>query len=57
MKNLGLILIIIGAVLLVLTTVLPFMADLADQNWYTIGSLVIIIAGLICHIVINKRVY
>ena len=57
MKNLGLILIIIGAILLVLTTVLPFMADLADQNWYTIGSLVIIIAGLICHIVINKRVY
>jgi hypothetical protein len=57
MKNLGLILIIIGAVLLVLTTVLPFMADLADQNWYTIGSLVIIIVGLICHIVINKRVY
>ena len=56
MKNLGLILIIIGAVLLVLTTVLPFMADLADQNWYTIGSLVIIIVGLICHIVINKRV-
>ncbi len=57
MKNLGLILIIIGAVLLVLTTVLPFMADLADQNWYTIGSLVIIIVGLICYIVINKRVY
>ncbi len=57
MKNLGLILIIIGAVLLVLTTVLPFMADLADQNWYTIGSLVLIIVGLICHIVINKRVY
>jgi hypothetical protein len=57
MKNLGLILIIIGAILLVLTTVLPFMADLADQNWYTIGSLVLIIVGLICHIVINKRVY
>lgn len=57
MKNLGLILIIIGAILLVLTTVLPFMADLADQNWYTIGSLVLIVAGLICHIVVNKRVY
>lgn len=57
MKNLGIILIIIGAILLVLTTVLPFMADLADQNWYTIGSLVLIIAGLICHIVINKRIY
>lgn len=56
MKNLGIILIILGAVLLVLT-VLPFMADLADQNWYTVGSLVLIIAGLITHIAINKRIY
>jgi len=56
MKNLGIILIIIGAILLVLT-VLPFMADMADQNWYTVGSLVLIIAGLLAHIIINKRVY
>ena len=56
MKNLGLILIIIGAILLVLTVV-PVMADLADQNWYTVGSLVLIIAGLIAHIIINKRTY
>ncbi len=56
MKNLGLILIVLGALLLVLTVV-PFMADMADQNWYTIGSLVLIIVGLIAHIVINKRNY
>ncbi len=57
MKNLGISLIILGAILLVLTMVVPPMADLADQNWYTIGSLVLIIGGLIAHIMINKRVY
>jgi len=57
MKNLGIILIIIGALLLVLCAVVPPMADLADQNWYTVGSLVMIIVGLIAHIVINKRIY
>jgi hypothetical protein len=57
MKNLGIILIIIGALLLVLCAIVPPMADLADQNWYTIGSLVLIIVGLIAHIFINKRVY
>ena len=57
MKNLGLILIIIGALLLVLCAIVPPMADLADQNWYTVGSLVLIIVGLIAHILINKRIY
>lgn len=47
----------IGALALVLSAVVPFMADLADQNWYTIGSVVLIIAGLIAHIYINKRKY
>ena len=56
MKNLGLILIIVGALLLVLCALLPFMADLADQNWYTWGSVLLIIAGLITHIVMNKKV-
>ena len=56
MKNLGIILIILGAILLVLTVV-PAMADLADQNWYTVGSLILIISGLIAHIFINKRKY
>ena len=56
MKNLGIILIIIGALALILTMVVPPMADLADQNWYTIGGFVLIFAGLIAHIVINKRI-
>lgn len=54
MKNLGIILIVVGALLLVLCAALPFMSDLADQNWYTVGSFVLIIAGLIAHIVLNK---
>ncbi len=57
MKNLGIILIMIGAFALVLCAVVPFMADLADQNWYTWGSVALIIAGLITHIRINKKIY
>lgn len=56
MKNLGIILIIVGALLLVCCAALPFMADLADQNWYTVGSFVLIIIGLIAHIIINKKI-
>ena len=56
MKNLGLILIILGALLIILCALVPFMADLADQNWYTWGSVFLIIAGLITHIVVNKKV-
>ncbi len=57
MKNLGIILIMIGAFALVLCAVVPFMADLADQNWYTGGSDALTIAGLITHIRINKKIY
>ena len=56
MKNLGLILIIVGALLLVLCALVPFMSDLADQNWYTWGSVFLIVAGLITHIIVNKKV-
>lgn len=56
MKNLGLILIVLGALLLILCALLPAMADLADQNWYTWGSVFLIIAGLITHIFVNKKV-
>ena len=55
MKNLGLILIIVGALLLILCALVPAMADLADQNWYTWGSVFLIIAGLITHIFVNKK--
>ena len=54
-KNyLGAILALVGAVLMILATFVPAMADLCDQNWYTVGSLVLIIGGIIAHVVINK---
>ncbi len=56
MKNLGLILIIVGALLLIICALIPAAGDLADQNWYTWGSFILIIAGLITHIVVNKKV-
>ena len=56
MKNLGLILIIVGALLLILCALIPGMGDLADQNWYTWGSFFLIIAGLLTHIFMNKKV-
>ena len=55
-KNLGIFLIVLGALMLILCAFVPFMGDLADQNWYTWGSLFIIIAGLLTHIFMNKKV-
>lgn len=55
MKNLGLILLVIGAVLLILPMALQdVMGDLADQNWYTIGSVALIFLGMVAHVVIKK---
>ncbi len=54
LKNLGLVLVILGAVLLCLTMIVPAMADMADQNWYKFGSVILIIVGWISHIVFNK---
>ena len=55
MKNLGIILIIVGALLLILCALVPAMGDLADQNWYTWGNFFLIVVGLITHIVVNKK--
>ncbi len=55
LKNLGLALVILGAVLLSLTMLVPAMADLADENWYTFGSMIMIVVGLLAHINFNKH--
>jgi protein-S-isoprenylcysteine O-methyltransferase Ste14 len=55
-KYIGVMLVALGALLLILSAFVPFMNDLADQNWYTWGSVVIIIAGLLTHIFVNKKV-
>lgn len=56
MKNLGVILICLGALALVLCAFVPAIGDMADQNWYTWGSVFFIVAGIITHIVVNKKV-
>lgn len=56
MKNLGIILIIIGALAQVLCATVPAMGDLADQNFYTWGAFILILAGLFVHIGANKKV-
>jgi protein-S-isoprenylcysteine O-methyltransferase Ste14 len=56
-KYIGVMLVALGALLLILSAFVPFMNDLADQNWYTWGSLIVfIIGGLITHIILNKKV-
>lgn len=50
-QNLGIILIVIGALLLLIS----YFTDLVDYNFYNIGALLIIIAGIVTHIVITKR--
>ena len=55
-KNTGILRIVLGALLLILSALVPAMGDLADYNWYTWGSVVLIIAGLLTHIFVYKKV-
>jgi hypothetical protein len=59
-QNLGIILIVLGALLMIISYFsaklnLGFMADLIDYNWFQMFALLIIIAGIVTHIVIAKR--
>ncbi|MCH5176535.1 MAG: hypothetical protein J1F25_00840 [Prevotellaceae bacterium] len=48
------VLIVLGALLSILGTAVPAMGDLLDQNWYTTGSAVLVVVGLLAHILLNK---
>lgn len=50
-QNLGIILIVLGALLLIVS----YFADLMDYNFYNMGALLLIIVGIVAHIVITKR--
>ena len=50
-QNLGIILIVLGALMLIIS----YLADLVDYNFYNVGALIIIIAGIVTHIVLTKR--
>ncbi len=54
-KNIGIALVVLGAVLMILATVIPALGDLLDQNIYTAGSAFLVIAGIIVHIWLNKK--
>ena len=47
----GIILIVLGALLLIVS----YFADLVDLNFYNVGALLIIIAGIVTHIAMTKR--
>lgn len=50
-ENLGICLIVLGALLLIIS----YFFELVDYNWYQVGALCMIIAGIVAHIVITKR--
>ena len=50
-KNLGIILIVLGALMLILSYAL----SLEDYNFYNIGALLVIIIGIVTHIAVTKR--
>ena len=50
-KNLGIILIVLGALLLILS----YVCSLEDYNFYNFGALLIIIVGIVTHIYVTKR--
>lgn len=59
-QSLGIILIVLGAVLLIISYFaakfnLGFFAELVDYNWYQMLALLLIIVGIVAHIVIAKR--
>ena len=51
-KYFGLILILIGAIALVIAFI---SGTLQNENWYTAGSLGLIVVGLIVYIILNKK--
>lgn len=55
LKNLGVGLIALGALLLILGATVPFMNDLIDYNAFTFGAAGLVIVGLLLHIILNKR--
>ncbi len=53
-KNIGILLIIIGALLLIVPVIVPAAVDALDYNAYTISGVVLVLLGLIGHIFLNK---
>lgn len=52
MKNLGVILIVLGAGALIASY---YVGSLSSENSFTAGMLAVIVLGLVLHIVLNKK--
>lgn len=60
MKNLGIIAICLGAIMMIVGMLgdplgIGALSDLCDINAYTVGALFLIIVGFIGHIILNKK--
>lgn len=52
LKNLGVILIILGTIVLILS----YLCNWVDYNWLNGLALLFVVAGIVVHIVMNKRI-
>lgn len=55
MKNIGTIMALIGAIMLILPTLVSSLSELVDYNTYTIVASLFVVGGIIAHIILNKR--
>ena len=46
---------VLGAILLILGMIIPPFRDVLDYNLYTIGSLVLVVGGIVYHVIYNKK--
>lgn len=53
-KNIGIILVIIGAVMLILPAVVSSCSSFVDYNAYTVAAAVLVVGGIILHIILHK---
>ncbi len=52
LKNLGILLVVLGTVVLVLS----FSFGWVDYNWVDGTALLLVVAGIVVHIIMNKRI-
>lgn len=52
MKNLGILLIVLGAIGLMASY---YVGGLSSNNGYTAGMMVLLVVGLVAHIILNKK--
>ena len=51
MKNLGVLIVVLGAILLIIS----YFANFTDYNWVNGGALLLIIIGIVVHIIVSKK--